>query len=61
MPQKIICSECSYRLYEGDILRSPQDIIKKYGGRCPRCNKKLSFSPSGVTVTSVESEEAGAG
>jgi DNA-directed RNA polymerase subunit RPC12/RpoP len=61
MPQRIICSECSYSLYEGDILRSPQDIMKKYGGRCPRCNKKLSFSSSGVTVTSYESKEAGAG
>jgi len=61
MPQRIICSECDYSLYEGDILKSPQDIMKKYGGRCPSCNKKLSFSPSGVTITSFEEKEAGAG
>ncbi|MFQ6053314.1 MAG: hypothetical protein ACE5OO_03665 [Candidatus Bathyarchaeia archaeon] len=51
MPQKISCSGCGYTLYEGDILKSPQDIIKKYEGRCPNCDKKLSFSPKGVKVT----------
>lgn len=61
MPQNIVCSECGYQLYEGDILKSPQDIMKKYGGRCPRCNKKLSFSPSGVKVVPFDGEEAAAG
>jgi hypothetical protein len=37
-------------LYEGDILKSPQDIIKKYDGKCPKCNRKLNFSTGGVTI-----------
>jgi len=41
MPQEINCSGCGYVLYEGEILRSPQDIIKKYGGKCPNCGKSL--------------------
>jgi RNase P subunit RPR2 len=41
MPQRVMCSECAYVLYEGDILRSPQDIAKRYEGRCPSCGKKL--------------------
>jgi len=59
IPQGIVCSECGHCLYKGEILKSPQDIIKKYDGRCPNCNKKLDFSPSGVTVTSCEEDEAG--
>ena len=51
MPQEIICSGCGYYLYEGNILKSPQDIIKKYDGRCPQCNKKLDFSSINVDVT----------
>lgn len=50
MPQKVTCSECDCLLYEGDILKSPQDIIKKFDGRCPKCNKKLGFSMGGVVI-----------
>jgi len=35
-------------------LKSPQDVIKKYDGRCPKCNKRLTFSPGGVAVSSIE-------
>ncbi|MDP6048343.1 MAG: hypothetical protein QGG23_02705 [Candidatus Bathyarchaeota archaeon] len=51
MPQKVTCSECNYLLYEGDLLKSPQDIIKKYDGRCPKCNRKLVFASGGVTIS----------
>jgi len=54
MPQQITCSECGYCLYEGELLRSPQDVIKKYDGKCPSCNKKLSFTHEAVTVTPYE-------
>ena len=54
MPQTVKCSDCGYLLYEGDILKSPQDVIKKYGGRCPHCNKRLAFSSESVTVTPCE-------
>ena len=41
MPLRVMCSECAHVLYEGDILKSPQDIAKRYDGRCPACRKKL--------------------
>lgn len=56
MPQKVTCSECNYLLYEGEILKSPQDIIKKFDGRCPKCNKKLGFSSSGVVIEAGEED-----
>ena len=50
MPQKIICNSCKEVLYEGDLLKSPQDVIKKYEGKCPKCKKELKFSTEGVDV-----------
>jgi NAD-dependent SIR2 family protein deacetylase len=57
MPQKITCSECGYNLYEGEILKSPQDILKKYEGRCPKCHRKLSFSSGGVEITPCDKND----
>ena len=48
MPLKVTCSKCDHELYEGDILKSPEDIIRKYDGRCPEC--KRDFGPYSETV-----------
>ncbi len=53
MPQKIVCKSCKEVLYEGDLLKSPQDVIKKYEGKCPKCKKDLRFSTEGVEVHPV--------
>jgi len=29
MPQRVVCSKCGIILYEGETLRSPQDIMYK--------------------------------
>ena len=50
MPQRILCKECDEVLYEGDLLKSPQDIIKKHEGTCPACGKKLVFGTDAVSV-----------
>jgi NAD-dependent SIR2 family protein deacetylase len=50
LPQKIVCKSCKEVLYEGDLLKSPQDVIKKYEGKCPKCKKELKFSTEGVDV-----------
>jgi len=51
MPQRVTCAECNHLLYEGDILKSPQDIIKKFDGRCPKCNRKLVFASAGISIS----------
>jgi phage FluMu protein Com len=50
MPQKINCSNCGKMLYEGEILKSPQDVIKKFDGTCPNCKIKLKFNAENVKV-----------
>ena len=57
MPQKVICSECAHILYEGDILRSPQDIAKRLGGRCPSCRKVLKFSFKSLSIYPYEEKD----
>jgi len=57
MPQRVICSECAHVLYEGDILRSPQDIAKKYEGRCPSCGKILKASMESVSIYPYEGKD----
>ena len=54
MPQRILCKNCDEVLYEGDLLKSPQDVIKKFDGKCPECGKDLIFEPDAVTVTPSE-------
>jgi transcription initiation factor IIE alpha subunit len=54
MPQRILCSKCGEVLYEGDLLKSPQDVIKKFEGKCPSCGKELSFDTDSVTVKPCE-------
>jgi len=54
MPQRITCSGCGKVLYEGELLKSPQDIIKKFDGRCPHCNKELKFDSDKVEVSPAE-------
>lgn len=57
MPQEINCSGCGYVLYEGDLLRSPQDIIKKYEGKCPNCGKPLVVAILNIQIVNAEDTE----
>jgi hypothetical protein len=50
LPQKVTCAECNHMLYEDNILKSPKDIIKKFDGRCPECNRKLSFEAKAISI-----------
>jgi len=56
MPQKTICGDCGFILYEDLDLRSPDEIIEAYNGRCPECGKKLTFVPDNVYIKPAEKE-----
>jgi hypothetical protein len=53
MPQRVICHGCNHVLYEGLELKPPDEIISQNGGKCPKCNRKLSLLPIGVEVKPV--------
>jgi len=50
LPQTVTCAECNHLLYESNILKGPQDIIKKFDSRCPECNRKLSFDAKAISL-----------
>jgi len=50
MPQRVICHGCNHILYEGSELKPPDEIISQNGGKCPKCNRKLSLLPIDVEV-----------
>ncbi len=51
---KIYCSRCGFIFYRGDELTNPQDIIRRYGGKCPKCYKELKLDPSKITIKTSE-------
>lgn len=54
MPQKVVCHNCGFVLYEGLDLKPPDEIVQSYDGKCPKCGKKLSFIPKDVEVKPAE-------
>lgn len=50
MPQRIVCGGCGLVLYEGIELESPVETVMRYGGHCPKCRKKLEYSPDNVLM-----------
>ena len=50
MPQRILCSGCGCVLYNGEVLKCPQDVVKKYEGKCPECGKRLDFTLESVII-----------
>jgi hypothetical protein len=50
MPQRVFCDACGASLYDGPELESPTEIILRYNGMCPKCEKRLSFDPDAVRV-----------
>jgi len=53
--QLVICHKCRAVLYEStEELKSTDEIIQGYDGRCPTCGKNLSYIPKTVEVKPVE-------
>jgi hypothetical protein len=51
LPQQVNCQACKKNLYQGDDLKSPEEILQMYDGKCPNCGNKLSLTPQNVKVT----------
>ena len=54
MPQLVICNKCGAILYKNIELKSPDEIVQSYDGKCPNCGKKLSFIPKRVQVKPLD-------
>ncbi|MEM2969990.1 MAG: hypothetical protein QXI71_01455 [Candidatus Bathyarchaeia archaeon] len=56
MPQKVNCHECGYVLYQGQELKSPEDILQAYEGKCPKCGAKLSMEPLNIEIEAASNK-----
>jgi ribosomal protein S27AE len=54
VPQRVVCQQCGYVLYDGAELKPPDEIIQQYYGKCPNCGKKLALVPLDVEVKPAE-------
>jgi len=50
LPQRVLCDGCGATLYEGEELKSPEEILQMYDGKCPNCGRTLSLTPKKVEV-----------
>lgn len=50
MPQRVNCDGCGAVLYEGEELKSPEEILQMYDGKCPKCGRNLSLTPKKIEV-----------
>jgi len=50
MPQRVNCDECGAILYEGEELKSPEEILQMHDGKCPKCGRSLSLTPKKIEV-----------
>jgi len=50
MPQRVFCEGCGATLYDRPELESPSEIIQRYNGTCPKCQKTLLFEIEKVRI-----------
>jgi NAD-dependent SIR2 family protein deacetylase len=50
LPQQVNCHGCGEILYQGEELKSPEEILQMHEGKCPKCGEKLSLTPQNVEV-----------
>ena len=50
MPLVVECDQCKETLYEGKVIKPPDEIIVAHNGKCPKCERKLTFVPIKVEV-----------
>ncbi|UCH01938.1 MAG: hypothetical protein JSV20_08965 [Candidatus Bathyarchaeota archaeon] len=50
MPQKVICKDCGEILYSDIDLKPPEELIRNFEGKCPKCGKELSYNPENIEI-----------
>lgn len=38
----IVCPKCNTKIYSGDEVRSPKQILRLYKGKCKKCGALLN-------------------
>ena len=59
MPQQVNCHECGATLYQGEELKSPEEILQMHEGKCPKCGEKMGLTPQNVEVKPAKRRSVG--
>ena len=59
MPQQVNCHECGAILYQGEELKSPEEILQMHDSKCPKCGKKIGLTPQNVEVKPANRRSVG--
>jgi DNA-directed RNA polymerase subunit RPC12/RpoP len=46
----IVCSKCKNKIFTGDEVRSPKQILRLYHGKCKRCGAELDSEDFEIQV-----------
>lgn len=57
IPQRVICSGCGTTLYEGFEILRPMEVMQRYNGLCPQCEKRLEFDLGGIRILAIEEKK----
>jgi len=49
---EIVCSKCGAKIYAGDEVKSPRQILRLYKGQCKKCGARLNPEEFDVSVSS---------
>lgn len=50
----VVCGHCGYVLYEGNELKTLNEILREYAGVCPNCKKSLKPVTQSVKILEEE-------
>lgn len=46
----IVCGHCGYVLYEGNELKTLNEVVREYANVCPNCGKTLKPSVQKINI-----------
>jgi len=50
LPQLVLCRDCGAILYQGEDIKTPDEVIEMHNGKCPKCGRTLSIIPHKIEV-----------
>lgn len=50
----IVCGHCGYVLYEGNELKTLNEVVREYANTCPNCGKTLKPSVQKISILKGE-------
>ncbi|MCS7135829.1 MAG: hypothetical protein RMJ14_04230 [Nitrososphaerota archaeon] len=47
----VVCGHCGYVLYEGNELKTLNEVVREYANICPKCGKTLKPCVQNIKIS----------